>query len=204
MSELDALDESARDMVAGQLTAPQQATHGLHVQFYTHPLQNAARTLEEGRPIFTDTAYIMVMVPGDKDSVVRRPIRVGTHPKDDNVRFAVEFQAFQANKDQPIEGTPLAEWPLITVSQIKELEYYGVRTVENLAGMADVKASQIMGLQEMKKKANEWMTNTKDEAPMLRLNAELALRDNEIEVMRQQLDELLEKSDKKQKRKVAE
>jgi hypothetical protein len=146
----------------------------------------------------------MIMVPGDKDSVVRRPVRMGVGPKDDNIRFAVEFQAFQANKDQPVEGTPLAEWPLITASQIKEMEYFGVRTVENLAGMADVKASQFMGLQDMKKKANEWLTSAKDEAPMVRLNAELALRDNEIEVMRQQLDELLAKTDKKQKRKVAE
>jgi hypothetical protein len=191
-------------MISSQLTPAQQSQHGLHVQFYTHPLQNAARSLEEGRPSFTDTAYVMIMVPGDKDSVVRRPVRIGGGPKDDNVRFALEYQAFQANKEQPIEGTPLAEWPQITVSQIKELEYAGVRTVENLAGMADVKASQFMGLQDMKKKANDWITNTKDDAPMVRLNAELALRDNEIEVMRQQLDELLEKSDKKQKRKVAE
>jgi hypothetical protein len=191
-------------MISSQLTAPQQSQHGLHVQFYMHPLQNAARTLEEGRPIFIETPYVMVMVPGDKDSVVRRPVRIGGAPKDDNVRFAVEYQAFQANKDQPIEGTPLSEWPLVTASQIKELEYFGIRTVENLAGMADGKASQFMGLQDMKKKANDWMANTKDEAPMVRLNAELALRDNEIEVMRQQLDELLEKSDKKQKRKVAE
>ena len=204
MSELDALDASAMTMVESQLTAPQQFQHGLHVQFYMHPLQNSARTLEEGRPIFTDTPYVMVMVPGDKDSVVRRPVRVGSGPKDDNMRFAVEFQAFQANKDQPVEGTPLAEWPLITASQIKEMEYFGVRTVENLAGMPDVKASQFMGLQDMKKKANDWLSSTKDEAPMVRLNAELALRDSEIEVMQQQIEELLEKSVKKQKRKVAE
>lgn len=204
MSELDALDASAIDMVTSQLTPPQQSQHGLHVQFYMHPLQNSTRTLEEGRPIFIETPYVMIMVPGDKDSVVRRPVRMGVGPKDDNIRFAVEFQAFQANKDQPVEGTPLAEWPLITASQIKEMEYFGVRTVENLAGMADVKASQFMGLQDMKKKANEWLTSAKDEAPMVRLNAELALRDNEIEVMRQQLDELLAKTDKKQKRKVAE
>ena len=204
MSELDALDESARDMISSQLTPPQQSHHGLHVQFYMHPLQDAARTLEEGRPIFRETPYVMVMVPGDKDSVVRRPVRVGGYPKDDNVRFALEYQAFQANKDQPIEGTPLAEWPQATASQIKELEYFGVRTVENLAGLADVKASQFMGLQDMKKKANEWLTSTKDDAPVLRLNAELALRDNEIAVMKQQLDELVAQSDKKQKRKVAE
>lgn len=204
MSELDVLDASAIDMVTSQLTPPQQSQHGLHVQFYMHPLQNSTRTLEEGRPIFIETPYVMIMVPGDKDSVVRRPVRMGVGPKDDNIRFAVEFQAFQANKDQPVEGTPLAEWPLITASQIKEMEYFGVRTVENLAGMADVKASQFMGLQDMKKKANEWLTSAKDEAPMVRLNAELALRDNEIEVMRQQLDELLAKTDKKQKRKVAE
>lgn len=204
MSELDALDASAYNMAANQIAAPQQATHGLHVQFYMHPLQDSAKTIEEGRPIFKDTPYVMIMVPGDKDSVVRRPVRVGTHPKDDNIRFVSEFQAFQANKEQPIEGTPLAEWPHITASEIREMEYFGIRTVENLAGLADVKASQFMGMQDKKKKASEWLENTKDGAPMVRLNAELALRDNEIEVMKQQLAELLASPSKNKKRSVAE
>ena len=204
MSELDALDASAYNMAANQIAAPHRATHGLHVQFYMHPLQDSTKTIEEGRPIFKDTPYVMIMVPGDKDSVVRRPVRVGTHPKDDNMRFAGEFQAFQANKEQPIEGTPLAEWPHITASEIREMEYFGIRTVENLAGLADVKASQFMGMQDKKKKANEWLENTKDGAPMVRLNAELALRDNEIEVMKQQLAELLAKPSKNKKRDVAE
>jgi|TARA_R110000782_G_scaffold6628_1_gene22765 hypothetical protein len=204
MSELEALDASAYSMATSQMAAPQQSTHGLHVQFYMHPLQDTLRTIEEGRPIFNDTPYVMIMVPGDKDSVVRRPVRVGVHPKDDNLRFAGEYQAFQANKDQPIEGTPLAEWPLMTASEIREMEYFGIRTVENLAGLADVKASQFMGMQDKKKKANEWLQNTKDGAPMLRLNAELAERDNKIEVMQQQLEELLAKPSKKKNRDVAE
>ena len=59
-------------------------------------------------------------------------------------------------------------------------------------------------MQDKKKKANEWLENTKDGAPMVRLNAELALRDNEIEVMKQQLAELLAKPSKNKKRDVAE
>lgn len=182
MSELQALDESIiQQQTMGQQSNPQTpSAHGLFVEFYMFPKQNEEKSNEEGRPIFEEKPYIMIMVPGDKSSIVRRPVRTGMHPKDDNNRFHNEYQAFMQKKDQPLEGTPLAQWPQITRAIVLELEALNVRTVEHLGNMPDTFASQYMGMQDLKQKANKWLELTKSEAPMQQLQAELLERDSLI------------------------
>jgi hypothetical protein len=192
MSELLALDDSIiQSQMVGQ-QAPQQvaSTHGLYVEFYNYPKQNMTKSDEEGRPIFEEMPYIMIMVPGDKSTVVRRPIRTGMHPKDDNNRFHNEYQAFLQKKDQPIEGTLLAQWPQVTRAIVLELEALNVRTVEHLANMPDSFASQYMGLQSLKQQASKWLELTKADAPMQQLQSELAERDNQLAAQGNAIEEL--------------
>ena len=45
------------------------------VQFRVHPFQDPVKSAEAGRPIFVDREYIRIMAPGNKDSVMDRPVR---------------------------------------------------------------------------------------------------------------------------------
>jgi hypothetical protein len=199
MSELSALDDSIiqSQMVGQQPQQQMPSTHGLYVEFYMHPEQNMEESNKQNRPIFEELPYVMIMVPGDKSTVIRRPVRTGVHPNCDNNRFHNEYVAFLQKEEQPIQGTLLSEWPQITRATCMELEALNVRTVDHLADMPDSLASQYMGMQDLKQKASKWLELTKAEAPMQQLQAELEARDsviaaqgNAIEDMQEELRKL--------------
>tara|TARA_R110000787_G_scaffold151480_4_gene265310 strand:- start:4403 stop:5239 length:837 start_codon:yes stop_codon:yes gene_type:complete len=147
--------------------------HGLFAQFYMHPKQNAKETLIQGRPIYDETEYIRIMVPGDKSSIVERPVRLGIHINADNIKFSVEYEMFKQNKDQQVSGTPLEEWPPISRSQVKEMEYFNVRTVEQLAGMGDAQMQQFMGLGSLRELARRFIQHAEGAAPLSKMQAAL-------------------------------
>jgi hypothetical protein len=49
------------------------------------------------------------------------------------------------DKEAPLSGTPLSEWPILKRAQIAELNYRNIRTVEDLADLSDL-AVQNLGL----------------------------------------------------------
>ena len=174
-------------MIGGNVGAPK---HGLYAEFYMHPLQDKAESTKEGRPIYKDVPYIMIMVPGDKGSVIRRPVRTGNDPANDNNRFYNEYVAFVQNRTQPLEGTPLAQWNQITKGESLELEYFNIRTVEQLADLNDTSAQNVMGFSTLKTKAKAYLDMTKEEAPLVKLQEELAVRDNEIDTLKNAMEEM--------------
>ena len=147
----------------------------LYVQFFSHPMQDKAKTLEEGRPIFVDTEYIRIMVPGDKSNVVMRSVR-----EDDRQRFPKQYQAFKNDEEEILEGTPLDKWNFVSAAQVEELKYFGIRTVENLANVTDTNAQKFMGINLLRQKAQEYIAAASSEAPIAQLQEELSARDATI------------------------
>lgn len=106
----------------------------LFVKFYSKPVQNEFRTLQEGRPIFEDVTFIQIQIPGDNTFNVDVPAR-----EDHKHRFPMHWQRFQnAHGDNnQIIGTPLAQWPLLTPAIVEELKYQKYVTVEQIATASD-------------------------------------------------------------------
>ena len=130
----------------------------LLVRFYKHPRQVTDASKEAGRPIFKDTDYIEIMQPGNKDSIIKRPAT-----QMDKNRFPEHFRKYEAREDQEaVEGTLLEEWAGISRSQVEELRYLNIRTVEQLAGTADVNIQGKMGLGPLKDKAVKYLETSKD------------------------------------------
>lgn len=125
----------------------------LLVKFFFHPRISQTKTAEEGRPIYIETPYIQIMQPGNKDSIVIRPAT-----EMDKARFVEHWRRFEAREtEEHFEGTLLDEWPGITRSQCEELKFLNIRTVEQLANMADSNAQNVMGLNMIKQKATEFI-----------------------------------------------
>jgi hypothetical protein len=158
----------------------------LYVRFFMQPMQDKAKTLEEGRPIFVDTEYVQIMVPGDKGNVVMRSVR-----DEDRHRFPKQYQAFKNNEEEIVEGTPLEKWNFISAAQVEELKYFGIRTVESLATIADTHAQKFMGIQLLKQRAAEYMDATAADAPIAQLQDELATRDSKISEQDQVIADLM-------------
>lgn len=159
-----------------------QGDETLLVKFFTHPKldQNAAKAA--GRPIFNDTHYIQIMQPGNKDSIIIRPAM-----EMDKQRFAEHYKKFLAREDQSaISGTLLEEWPGVTRSQVEELRYLNIRTVEQLAAVSDSNAQNIMGVQMLKTKAEKYLEASKE----AHLAEALAEKDKQIEQLMARMNAL--------------
>ena len=141
----------------------------LLVRFHVEPRQNQLKTEEEGRPIYDDVVYITIRVPGNKQSVIIRPARAK-----DKLRFAEHWRLYeQKGVEEYVSGTPLEAWPALSTSQIRELEYFNVRTVEQLAGMNDSDAQGFMGMNLLKTKAKTFLEAAAGGAPLEKLQAQL-------------------------------
>jgi hypothetical protein len=139
---------------------------GISAVFHRHAVEDPVRSLEEGRPIYTEQDYIKIFIVGSKSTIIDRPVRFGSSPKHDNNRFAGEYAAFKQGQEQALEGTPLAEWPIISKSQLLELEWFHVKTVEQLANLADSSAQNFQAILALREKARAYLLRAKEEAPI--------------------------------------
>lgn len=188
--------EASYEMTEGAMTERNSADAKLHVQFSLYPHPNSEKSAREGRPIFEDRLYVMIMVPGDKESIVHRPAY-----ERDIQRFPRQYAAFKSRQGEAVIGTPLNMVPWLTGSQVKELEYFNVRTVEQLADVTDNLAAKMHGLQSLKRQAQDFLKAAKEAAPLVELRAELDKRDSQIEALQRQLAELGSKLEKQETKK---
>lgn len=153
-------DMGVTDLAMQSSSGRYRGDETLLVKFYTHPRLSGPKTQEAGRPIYEEVPYIEIIQPGNKDSIVRRPATAR-----DKSRFAEHYRKFEARVDQDtVEGTPLEEWPMVTRSQVEELRFFNIRTVEQLASASDSNLSGMMGVAMLRQKANEYLERAESTA----------------------------------------
>ena len=168
----------------------------LIVEFFYEACQNQAKSDEAGRPIFEDQEFIRIMIPGDKDNIIVRPIRAK-----DKQEFSQQYAAFKNSQEQKIEGTPLDKLPFMTKAQVLEFKTMNIHTAEQVRDMADVNAQKFMGINALKKKITDFLDAAAGNAVSSKLRAELEKRDTDITVLKQLLDEQGKKIDELSRRK---
>jgi hypothetical protein len=154
------------------------------VKFFVHPKIDNDASAKEGRPIYKDETYVSIMTPGQKDSIVIRPAR-----QMDKDRWPKHFAAYENHNEDFLEGTPLEVWPAISRGQVEELKFFGVRTVEQLAELADSHAQNFRAIQDLKSRAKLFLEAAKDSAQTEHLNSELEKRDDQIEALQLAISE---------------
>jgi hypothetical protein len=155
----------------------------LLVKFFIDATQDPAASKKEGRPIYKEVEWIDIRVPGDKDNIVVRPAR-----QKDRERFPRHYAAFKQRQEdgkQELVGTPLSLWPGVTPSQLKEFEFFNIRTVEQLSNAPDNLGQKFMGFNKLKQAAAAYIEATKSAAPVVNLQEQL-------DVLTKKFDELLE------------
>jgi hypothetical protein len=139
----------------------------LFVQFHMRAVKAGAKSDAAGRPIFEDIPYIRIHVPGDKTTVIEEPVN-----DEYKERFAAQWAKFEKGLQQSPEGTPVEQWPQLTVGQAQEFKAMNVYTVEQLANMSDASAQKFMGGFELRRKAEVFLKVSKDTAEAQRLATE--------------------------------
>lgn len=162
--------------------------------FYMGTLQNEDKSREAGRPIFDDVPYVRIQIVGDKDLVIDKPVWDDpSNPNSHTARFPEQWERFKKGMLDEVSqqgGTPLALMPGITGAQVKELEYFKCRTVEQLAGMSDANTMKFPGMLKLREEARAYIERAQGAAPEKKLREELEKRDNEIDTLKRQLSEL--------------
>jgi hypothetical protein len=123
-------------------------------RFFTEPVRNNYRSDTEGRPVFEDREFVTILVPGD-----RKTEWSGYVKEEHKRRWPREYASFKAGLETPVEGTPLKEWAVITRSQVEELRFAHILTVEQLATLPDdaLNRSVSMGGYQLREKAKRWL-----------------------------------------------
>ena len=119
--------------------------------FYMEAVQDHKASKEHGRPVFEEKEYVKIM---DTD---RLNEFVGPVEERHRQRWPKHYEAFKKGHEMPLEGTPINEWPMISVSQRAELNSLGVRTVEALAEFPDGDIPKRTRLDESKRMAKDWL-----------------------------------------------
>lgn len=159
----------------------------IHVEFFTEARKNERKSAEKGRPVFDDVEKFRVRWVGDRNRVLVGFAHQPTFYSREHgrhisyaERFPKIYEAFKASAAAAEPGTPLAVLPGIPESKLAELKAQNVRTVENLAALADRTLTKLgPGFREFRDQAQAYLARVSDDAATTKLEARI----RELEAM---------------------
>lgn len=173
------------------------ADNKLYIEFFRKPVMQPGKSREAGRAVYEEVDYVRIHVPGDKSSVIERPLS-----QQDIFRFQDRYNKWKAGQEEAVTGTPLSALPGMNASKVEEYKFFKIITVEQLADANDNLGGKFMSFQQDKQRAKAFMEVAANNAPIEKMNAELQKRDAEIENLRTMV-EALQANAKPAKRNVA-
>lgn len=145
-----------------------QPADAKYIRFYTRSKRSAEKSAAEGRPIFEAVEYVEILTPGDKDTVVDRPVR-----NLDKYVWAERYAAFRRGAAQDTGGTPLEKWEGVSQERVRELAFFRVTTVDQLAEVPDSNLRNLgANAREEREKARAYLAVMRGGAPVAELKAE--------------------------------
>lgn len=154
--------------------------NGTFAEFYMEAVEFKAESEREGRPVFREIPFIRLISVGDRNNILE--VKATDHYKQ---RFPREWKAFESRQHGEMVGTPLAQWPQITKAQVKEAEFFNIKTVEQLAEVNDTALQKIgMGWMELRMKARNYLDAAKGAANQSAQAAENERLRQEIEALK--------------------
>lgn len=137
----------------------------LHVEFYTKPVFQKKESHEQGREIYKDVEYCRIRFPGDKNKVIDQPAHDKVYLDKESGRrmsyadrFYQHYEIFKHGEGEQVIGTPLRVAAIMTPAKCEEFAYMGVRTVEQLASVADGTLRKMgMGARDYRDKARDYL-----------------------------------------------
>jgi hypothetical protein len=145
------------------------ADEGLFVKFSLEARKNPHTGEWENRE------YITLHVPGDKTNIPHRPVE-----EKDKRRFATAYEAWKRGLTDVHEGQPLKEWAAISPAEVQTLAQAHIYTVEQLAAVSDGNAQAVGPIMALRDKARRHVEQTRQAAPLEKLNARVAEQDERI------------------------
>lgn len=152
---------------------------GVWPEFYVKAEQNPRKSAEAGRPIFDEHEYVYIRLVGDKGTVFSTKVR-----DEHRQRWPREYQAWKTKTELSSTGTPLEQWPLLSVGTVQEMKALSIRSVEDLAGLSDA------GIQRLGPGGRKWVEMAKAYLDQAEDGSAIPRLELELERLRMQVDAL--------------
>lgn len=161
--------------------------HGANVRFFNAYNENREKSFAAGRAIFDEIPSISIQYPGGDETVRRiEPQDIQDYPE--------LYAAFQAGNEPVVSGTPLAEWPLMNGSTLRELQHLGFKTVEQLAEAHDELKRKLGPTGRFIKMARDWMSAANSsQYQVTSLKQQLDRAEAQAEKLREQVELLMQR-----------
>ena len=175
-----------QSVLAGN-SQPKKRYSGANVKFLNVYNENRDKSLAAGRPVFDEVPSISIQWPG-MDETVRR-----IEPRDIE-EYPEKYQAFMRGNEPVESGTPLAEWPLMSGAAMRELQYLGFKTVEQLAEANDDVKRRLGPLAKFIKLAKEWLdASNSTQADVVKLKQQLEKEQSRTAKLEERLELLMQR-----------
>ena len=159
----------------------------LGVRFFLHAVADELASAESGIPKFKDIEMVEILIPGSRDITHRRA------NDDFRRRFPSQYESFKKSANNKIEGTPLTQFPFISASERKELEYFNIFTGEQLVNMPDGNIDKIgVNGRDLIQKVKAFIEVAKDTAYISRMTGENEHLKREMELLKEQMQQILQ------------
>jgi len=159
-------------------------------RFYMQAVENKAKSIEEGRPVFDEREMVEIRIPGD---------RLATHVNyvldEHRQRWPDHYAAFKRGEARAANGTPLEQWPLMTTGRVASLKASNILSVEELSKVPDNMLSSLgMGARELREQARAYLEAAAGGAAAARATAENAELREQMARMQAQMAALLKQA----------
>jgi hypothetical protein len=177
------------DLGFNDYDTPQNSTANedanLLCKFFYRMRPNKAKDVSDPKdadlPDKIEVEYYDIKVPGERDS------KSGPVNASIKQRFPRHYAAFKQRIAAPVDGSPLVDWAAITRTQVEELAFVNIKTIEHLANVSDVHAQNMRGLTALKQKAKAYLSQKEDTKFVDQLTDQLEIRDKTILALEERL-----------------
>jgi chaperonin cofactor prefoldin len=169
-------------------------------KFMTMEVKDEAASAARGRYVGRKVEMVRIIIPGDKHNIVERRVR-----ESDKQRWPKQWEAFRRMEDFVPDGTIIDTWPMLSKSQVEDLKYNNIYTVEAIADLPDDKLSALgLGGRMLRKHAQAFIETAKKgvvPAQLVseneRLNGQVNLLVNQIAELTRRLESMASKAGEK-------
>jgi hypothetical protein len=166
---------------------PTKPQDQLLVRFEWHTEKNEMASNTAGMALFDRVLLAFIAAPGsmrsEANAIVERLRPDGTTVRNEHTynRFGPQIEAFKKGETgTTLTGTPLEELPGVDIAARAMFKAMNVPTVEALAAISDTAGTGIMGFLKFRTLARAWLEQRDGQAPLLKMAADLAERDQRI------------------------
>ena len=162
-----------------------------YVKFEYRAVEDRDASITAGHFVTKDLAYAIITPQGSKDQIERivdewfaaleQQVQEERFPQNWLQAFKGSFENWKNDREDPVSGTSVRNWSVLSPSQVTMLLNFHVKTVEDLAAANEELISRLgMGGRSLVEKAKLFMNQATDSGKVVEQMSALRVKNEEL------------------------